>query len=48
MLGSGRYALAKPTEQEEIKASFGVPQLTGLEVSCFCFLLLDRFDNPFS
>jgi hypothetical protein len=26
MLGLGRYALAKPTEQEEIKASLGVLQ----------------------
>jgi hypothetical protein len=26
MLGSGRYVLQKPTEQEEIKASLGVPQ----------------------
>ncbi len=25
LLGSGRYAFAKLTEQEEIRASFGVP-----------------------
>jgi hypothetical protein len=29
MLGSGRYVLAKPTKQEEIKASLGVPQTFG-------------------
>jgi hypothetical protein len=29
MLGSDRYGLAKPTEQEEIKASLGVPQTFG-------------------
>ena len=27
LLGSGGYALAKLTEQEEIKASLGVPQI---------------------
>jgi hypothetical protein len=27
MLGSGRYVLQKPTEQEEIKASLGVPHV---------------------
>jgi hypothetical protein len=27
LLGSGKYAFAKLTEQEEIRASLGVPQL---------------------
>ena len=27
MLGSGRYVLQKPTEQEEIKAILGVPHV---------------------
>ena len=27
LLGSGGYAFAKLTEEEEIKASFGVPQI---------------------
>jgi hypothetical protein len=27
LLGSGGYALAKLTEQEELKASLGVPQI---------------------